>query len=287
LKELTGARIKMGGVAKQFGIDEEQLGEVLAEAVSYQHVRIRGLQVYMGTQVLDAEMLISNFRTIFGIARMVKNNYSALEELDLIDFGGGFGIPYFKGETDLDLDILKTGLAEVFAENSDYFDYSQMKLLVESGRFLVAESGYFLTKVLYKKQSRGKTFLVTDGGSNFHASAAGIGRFVRHNFPITVLNKLDESLFEKVDVVGPLCTPTDLLAQDVELPAAKEGDIVCIPRSGGYGLSASMVGFLGHPEPAEVIFEGEIDYFIRKHGKREDLINRCVILRGALIKKGG
>jgi diaminopimelate decarboxylase len=274
--ELGGARIKMAGIAKQFGIDEECLGNIFNEVDKYKNIRIFGIHVYMGTQILDVNFIIESFRKVLEIAESIQTNWNI--KLKVIDFGGGFGIPYFPGEQEMDHGILKEKLLELFQEKSRYLDFSQIKLIVESGRFLVAESGYFLSKILYKKDSRGKTFLITDGGSNNHASAAGIGRFIRHNFPVTVLNKENEGCKEMVDIVGPLCTPTDVLAQNVELPVTKEGDIITILKSGAYGLSASMTGFLSHITPAEVLFYEDKHWLVRERGKREDYITGQTVL---------
>lgn len=268
--EIANARIKMGGSAKQFGIDEERLGEFVEEAGKCNNVILEGLHVYMGTQVLDAGVLVENFKNIFNLAKTMQNDCGV--KVKLIDFGGGFGIPYFPGEKELDLKLLKEGLYELFHENSTIFDYENMDLLVESGRFLVAESGVFLTRVLYKKHSRGKTFIITDGGSNNHASASGIGRFIRHNFPIEVVGKQSINEREVVDIVGPLCTPTDVLAQGVELPVINEGDVIAVLKSGAYGLSASMKDFLSHPAPAEVLIDGDKHWLIRRRGTREDFL---------------
>ncbi len=272
-KESHGARIKMGGVSKQFGIDEECVGEIFSKTKKYTNTCINGIHVYMGTQILDANLLADNFSNILDIAKEIEKEYSV--KLSFIDFGGGLGIPYFNGEQPLDLEILRKKLVEIINVNSQHFDFTQIKMILESGRFIIAESGYFLTKILYKKKSRNKTYLITDGGSNVHSSAAGIGRFVRHNFPINILNRSGVNKdIEKVDIVGPLCTPTDVLGQNVELPVSEEGDIVVILNSGAYGLSASLINFLSHSKPAEVLFEEDNDFLIRSRGKREDFLIR-------------
>ncbi len=271
--ELIGARIKMGGASKQFGIDEENVNTILANLNQYPNIYFKGIHVYMGTQITDAKVLIQGFRNIFDIAKRIQNEYGV--KLNFIDFGGGFGIPYFPSDKELDLNVLNEGIHCVFEERKNDFDYSQMSLIIESGRFLVAECGYFLTRVLYKKCSRGKTFLVVDGGSNHHSSAAGMGRFVRNNFPISIVKMgiQTETRLEKVDIVGPLCTPTDVLAQNIELPVAEEGDIIIIHRSGAYGLSASMINFLSHPRPAELVIINQDSYKVkRERGNKEEFI---------------
>lgn len=266
--ESIGARIKMGGASKQFGIDEELVQSILNKLNEYNHIDVVGIQVYMGTQILDENRIVENSRKILEVAKKIADlNKFAMK---FIDFGGGFGIPYFKGEKYLDMHILSKGFQQLFDEYKSFFISNHTKIAVESGRYIMAESGYFMTRVLYKKKSRGKTFLIVDGGSNFHSAAAGIGRFVRNNFPVDVLKVEDYRNTEFVDIVGPLCTSTDILAQNVEIPICKEGDIIVFPKSGAYGLSASMTGFLSHPRPAEVLFNEKSYHIVGEKGNRDD-----------------
>jgi len=269
--EVSNARIKMGGLSRQFGIDEEYLPKFCEEVKACDNVLFTGLHIYVGTQILNAEVIVQNFKGIFEIAKTLKYDYGI--DLKLIDFGGGFGIPYFPADKNLDLELLKKGVSEVFDKNRKIFDFKNMLLAVEAGRFLVAESGVFLTKVLYKKHSRGKIFVITDGGSNNHASAAGIGRFIRNNFPLDVISRTPAGGKEIVDVVGPLCTPTDVLAQNVELPIVNEGDIIAILKSGAYGLTASMKDFLSHTCPAEVLIDGNEHRLARRRGTKQDFLS--------------
>lgn len=270
IKEIKSSRIKMGGNSKQFGFDEEKITPVLEKIKICKNIKLVGMHVYGGTQNLDEDMLINYFSNVLETARNIKLSLNSC--LDFIDFGGGFGIPYFNGEKELNTEKLKKEFRRVFDDNSKYFNFNNMKLYIESGRYLLAESGYFLTKVLYKKMSRGKTYLIVDGGSNNHSSAAGIGRFVRHNFPAFVLNKQGSICKETVDVVGPLCTSTDILLQDVELQECEAGDVIVLPKSGAYGFSASMLNFLSHRKPAEIFTSDGEDFVIREREKKEDII---------------
>jgi diaminopimelate decarboxylase len=97
-------------------------------------------------------------------------------------------------------------------------------------------------------------FLVTDGGLHHHLAASGnFGQVIRKNYPVAVGNRMHSEEVETATVVGPLCTPLDLLAERMSLPAADEGDFIVVFQSGAYGLSASPLRFLSHAEPAEVL----------------------------------
>lgn len=125
----------------------------------------------------------------------------------------------------------------------------------------MAECGLFMVRVLYRKESRGNTYLVCDGGANFHAASAFLGRFVWGNFPMYVLGK--EGAEKEFYVTGPSCTPTDLLGQKVMLPSdADAGDIIVIEKSGAYGLTYSPYGFLSHKLPLEIGYEKESGFQI-------------------------
>ncbi|MBT9493818.1 MAG: pyridoxal-dependent decarboxylase, exosortase A system-associated, partial [Paucibacter sp.] len=122
------------------------------------------------------------------------------------------------------------------------------------GRYLVGEAGIYVTRIVDRKISRGQVYLVTDGGLNHHLAASGnFGQVIRKNYPVTIGNKAGSLERESVSVVGPLCTPLDLLADRMELPPAEIGDLAVVFQSGAYGRSASPEGFLGHPASVEVL----------------------------------
>jgi diaminopimelate decarboxylase len=126
--------------------------------------------------------------------------------------------------------------------------------VIELGRYLVGECGVYVTRVLDRKVSRGKTYLVVDGGMHHQLAASGnFGQAIRRNYPVIVGNRADSALDENATVVGCLCTPLDLLADDVKLPQADIDDLIVIFQQGAYGLTASPTAFLGHPAPAEVL----------------------------------
>ena len=130
----------------------------------------------------------------------------------------------------------------------------EARVVVELGRYIVGECGVYVTRVLDRKVSRGKTFVVVDGGLHHQLAASGnFGQVIRRNYPVAVGNRLEQDPTETVSVVGCLCTPLDLLADDVALPATEIGDLIVVFQAGAYGLTASPTAFLGHPEPVEVL----------------------------------
>lgn len=246
--EVHGSGMKMGGGAKPFGIDAEVAPKVLKK-LERLPVEFQGFHIYAGSQNLHAEVLAESIeRSLELMARLAEHVSVPVKSLNL---GGGFGIPYYDGERELDLELLGRRVGDVLAAFRGRFPGA--RFIIELGRYLVGECGIYLAQVLYRKVSRGKTFLVLDGGMNHHLAASGnFGQILRKNFPLVAPERLGARSHEKVDVVGPLCTPLDLLGAGVSLPELGEGDLVGILCSGAYGYSASPVNFLSHPLPTEV-----------------------------------
>lgn len=265
--DALGAGIKMSGGATQFGIDYKQVVDGINAMLHSPNINIIGIHVYMGTQMLVADNIVSIMDKIFEMALEVWTKTGI--NLKFLDLGGGFGVPYFKNDPELDLEALKSGINGIWNKYGDKF--CDVRIAVESGRFLLAESGRFLTKVLYCKKSKDRTFIICDGGSNFHANSAFLGRYIRNNFPMSILGKENESVFE-TNVVGPLCTPTDVIGQRVMLPEAEPGDILSVEKSGAYGLTNSPVLFLSHPQPAEILVLDNTVHVLREHGRKEDFL---------------
>jgi len=249
--EVQGGAMRMGGKPAPFGIDEEQLEDVLGHLATLPGLELRGIHLFTGTQILDHEILAAQYRRGLDIARRVATGLQ--KPLATVDFGGGLGIPYFAGDRQLDMKCLRESLEAMMAEVRKEPYFSGTRFIVEPGRYLVGEAGIYIARVNDVKTSRGKKFLVLDGGMHHHLAASGnLGQVIKRNFPLTVIDKFNCSEKEVVDIVGPLCTPLDTLARDIELPAANVGDLIGIFQSGAYGRSASPVGFLSHPAPAEV-----------------------------------
>lgn len=247
--ELKASGMRMGGGAKPFGIDAERVPQALAQLRALA-VTPLGLHIFSGSQSLKAEAIVEAHARSFELAlRLADECAFAPWTLNL---GAGFGIPYFPGEVALDLEPVAAGLDEwlprVRARLGD------VRISLESGRYLVGEAGIYVARVVERKESRGQVFLVTDGGLHHHLAASGnFGQVIRKNYPAAIGNRMDSGERETVSVVGPLCTPLDVLADRMDLPAAGPGDLVVVFQSGAYGLSASPLAFLGHPAPAEVL----------------------------------
>ena len=170
-----------------------------------------------------------------------------------LNLGGGFGIPYFEKDAPLDLAPIGADLAELL-QTKIRVKFPEARVVVELGRYIVGECGVYVTRIVDRKTSRGRTFLVVDGGLHHQLAASGnFGQVIRRNYPIAIGNRMDEEPSEIVTVVGKLCTPIDLLGNRVTLPPADIGDLVVVFEAGAYGFTASPTAFLSHPAPAEVL----------------------------------
>lgn len=235
--------VMVGGPSK-FGFDEERVAADVAGVV-LQHARIAGIQVYSASQVLDKGWLGTHVAYVLGLARRLSKEIGF--ELESVDFGGGFGVPMHERDTELDL----AGLAEAVAGPLAAFqaDRPECRLLFESGRYLAAEAGVFVTRVVRVKESRGRVFAICDGGMNAFARPV----FMRVQHPARLLNRLGERPTEHVDVCGPICTPLDCIARDAHLPMPRAGDLVGLLNAGAYGYTMSLLSFMSRGRPTELV----------------------------------
>ena len=278
-----GGAMHMGGKSAPFGVDEEQMDPLALRIASDPHLEFWGIHLFAGTQILDHKLLLDQYRKGLEIGRHAAALLGA--PLATLDFGGGLGIPYFPGDSELDMRQLGAGQEELFESVTDSC-FANTKFMVEPGRFLVGEAGVYVTRITDIKTSRGKKYVILDGGMNHHLAASGnLGQVIKRNFPMAILNKLDIAETETVDVVGPLCTPLDTLGRSVTWPPAEVGDLVGIFQSGAYALTASPVGFLSHPSPPEVWVEGSCDFLIRRRGNPEDCMQDIQVV-GADLESG-
>jgi diaminopimelate decarboxylase len=264
--EASGGAMRMGGKPAQFGFDEERLGDVIAAVSAQGHLRFCGVHMFAGTQILDADVLVGQWRHAVDVARRAAD--IAGGPIATVDLGGGLGIPYFPHETALDLEAVRTAAAELFVSVEQDPAFSGTRFILEPGRFLAGPAGVYVCRVLSVKVSRGTTFLVLDGGMNHHLAASGnLGQVIKRDYPILNASRPDAEPLAETVVVGPLCTPLDTLGRKVGMPEATEsGDLVAVLQSGAYGLSASPVGFLSHPMPAEVLLDQGAPRLIRERG---------------------
>ena len=246
---LRGAGMKMGGLASQFGVDHDRAA-ALVQGIVEAGADWRGLHIFAGSQCLDSEALVEAQRASLALAAQVAEQAGAAPpELNL---GGGFGVPYFAGEQPLDVEEVGSGLAEALCDAPAILATTAIAL--ELGRYLVAECGVYLTRIVDRKESHGRTFLVTDGGLHHMLAATGnFGQLLRRNYPVAIATRFGAPAEEEASVTGCLCTPLDLLADDVALPVAEAGDLVAIFCAGAYGRSASPEAFLSQPPAREIM----------------------------------
>lgn len=247
--ELKSSGMKMSGGPKQFGVDAEQVPELLA-GIGKAGLAFEGFHLFAGSQNLRPEAIVEAQRKCFELALRLAE--AAPSPVRFLNLGGGFGIPYFPGEQRIDLTRIGANLAAIQQEARDKLP--QAEIVIELGRYFVGEAGVYVCRVVDRKVSRGHTFLVTDGGLHHHLSASGnFGQVIRKNYPVAIGNRMDAPAGEAVSVVGPLCTPLDILGDRMNLPEARPGDLVVVFQSGAYGASASPRGFLSHPDLVEVL----------------------------------
>ncbi len=268
---LKGAQMRMGGGPQQFGIDEEMLPDVLERFAGNPHLVFTGVHVYAGTQMTDPEAILANCKNTLQLGRTISERIE--QPLKELDFGGGFAVPYFENSSEFDLDAFAAGYRELIAEAKQEDAFTGTRFIIELGRYLVAEAGVYVTRVVDVKWSRGKKFIVTDGGMNHHITATGnFGQVFRKSYPMAALTTLNATTEDPAAVVGPCCTPLDIFGQNIELPDVAVGDLVGVFYSGAYGYSASSQGFLSHPTPAEVLVHGDNVSVLRQAGKSDQVL---------------
>lgn len=268
--QVKTSTLAMSGKPRQFGIDEARLLAHGPIEASTGHVRIIGVHVYMGTRLLEPQVVVENTVRILDLAERLSRRLRF--PLEVVDIGGGLGVPYFDGEQEFDRDALATGINPVIADFR--LRHPHTRLIMELGRYLVADAGTYVTQVRYVKESMGERFAIVDGGTNHHMAAVGIGSFVRRNFPLALLNRTGDGPTHPWNIAGPLCTPNDTLAKHVELPDLRPGDLIGVLTSGAYGASASPGLFLSHGYPAEILVRDAVAHLVREADQVTDLLRK-------------
>jgi diaminopimelate decarboxylase len=248
--ELRGSGMKMGGGAKPFGIDAERVPPLAREIIDA-GADWRGLHIFTGSQALDAEAIAEAQGNVLDVADRLTREIDR-GPLPKLNMGGGLGIPYFAGDTPVDLTLVGELLGTRFAALSEAL--ADTHLCIELGRYLVGEAGVYLCEIVDRKVSHGETYLVTDGGLHHQLAASGnFGTVVRRNYPVAIATRFGAEADEEANVVGCLCTPLDRLADKALLPRADVGDLVAVFCAGAYGASASPAMFLGQGPAREIL----------------------------------
>ena len=246
--ELKGAGMKMGGGPKPFGIDAEMVPAAI-DRIKHHRLSFHGFHVFSGSQNLNFSAIVESQIKSFDLAAELSDSLKM--PCQFINLGGGFGIPYFTGEQPLNIQPIAENLFHLVEKAKRLMPRTE--LVLELGRYLVGEAGIYVCRIIDKKVSRGRTYLVTNGGLHHHLAATGnLGQVIRRSYPIAIGNKLNETTQEVVSIVGPLCTPLDTFAEGISLPKAEPGDYVVLFQSGAYGATASPQQFLSQPKVLEV-----------------------------------
>ena len=246
---LKGSGMKMGGGAAAFGIDAERVPTLVRRLIAA-GADWRGFHIFAGSQALDSDAIAATQAATVALAGQLADAAGATPPL--VNLGGGFGIPYFAGDPTVDVAAVGNALGSVLDARASVL--ADSRFAIELGRWLVGECGVYLTRVVDRKDSRGETFLVTDGGLHHQLAASGnFGTVVRRNYPIAVASRFGDAADEVVNVVGCLCTPLDKLGDHVELPRARVNDVIAVFMAGAYGATASPSAFLGHAPAAEFV----------------------------------
>lgn len=252
--ELRGSGMRMGGGAKPFGVDADRAA-ALARQLLAAGADWRGWHIFAGSQALDAEAIMAAQEQTLALAARLSDDVGASPPL--VNLGGGFGVPYFPGESELDIGRIGAALTEALRVRGASLAGSEFAL--ELGRWLVAEAGVYLTRIVDVKWSQGERFAVVDGGLHHQLAASGnFGTVVRRNYPLALANRFGIVADPApTTVVGCLCTPLDRLGEALALPTPQVGDLVAVFMAGAYGASASPSAFLGHEPACEMLVDSD------------------------------
>lgn len=246
---LKGSGQKMGGLPSPFGVDHDRAPALIRRIVEA-GADWQGLHIFAGSQALHTDALIDLQRETVALAASIGEE--AGHAPPHVNLGGGFGIPYFTKDEPLDVEAVGAALAKTLAERPKIL--AGTKFAIELGRWLVGEAGVYLTRIVDRKESRGRTFLVTDGGLQHQLAASGnFGQLLRRNYPVAIANRFGAEPEEEVTITGCLCTPLDLLADEAMLPRGEVGYLIAIFCAGAYGLTASPTAFLSQPMAREIL----------------------------------
>jgi diaminopimelate decarboxylase len=247
--DLKGSGMKMGGGAKPFGVDAAEVPALVRRLLDA-GADWRGFHIFAGSQALDASAIADTQAQTIALAARLANEIGAVPPL--VNLGGGIGVPYFPGDQAVDVAAVGAALGATLAARDPIL--ADSRFAMELGRWLVAEAGVYLTRIVDRKVSHGETFLVTDGGLHHQLAASGnFGTVIRRNYPIALAPAFGAEPVETVSVVGCLCTPLDRLGDQVALPRAEVGDLIAIFQAGAYGASASPAAFLGQGPAREIL----------------------------------
>jgi len=256
--------MRMGGGASQFGVPEEEAEAALDAALAEKAVRLVGIHIYAGTQCLEERALVDNMMGSLSIVGRLANAKNLTPEV--VNLGGGFGIPYFTGQNAVDTPALGRAIGAKLEEwRAANPRFAKTRFVFELGRFLIGRYGVYVSRVTEIKETRAKRFVILDGGMHHCFPATGnFGQLVKKNYPVRNLSRggegaetqLESDTNEPQEICGPLCTPMDSMARAVRITRAEPGDLIGFFASGAYSYAASPLLFLSHDTPLELLKVG-------------------------------
>lgn len=249
---MSAASIRMMGTPSQFGIDSETLRAQLPLLHQVPGTRLVGAHFYSMSNAKDEASLVGELRQTVTTAARLHEELGL--PLDILDIGGGFGAPYAVPGSRPVYGNLKTQLESTLDAHFPYWRAGTPEVVCESGRYLVGDCGELISSVTNIKDSRGRRFVILDAGINTIGGMAGLGRLMPLAIEVDAGRAAEGT--EAASLVGPLCTPGDILARNAQVPALKVGDVITVPNVGAYGPTASLLLFLSRPAPREVVVRG-------------------------------
>lgn len=269
--------IVMTGMPSQFGIDRSETNDAVEIVKSNYNLNLVGISIYLGSQIMEEDSIVKNTSEIIELFLKIEKKYNL--QLSELDVGGGFGVSYFN-KKELNINLLKTKMQQIFCKYKKLC--KKVKISFESGRYILADSGRFITRILYEKKSKGRNYIVCDGGFNNVLISSFFTRDIRGNFPIEVLNKSKQNHeLKEYYISGPLCSPRDILGSKIKMPEIEVGDYLIINKVGAYGLTYSPILFISHDIPAEILIKEGRYYTIRSRqcgipGKQHKLSKKVI-----------
>lgn len=252
----THPYISTGLRKHKFGIDISQAEAVYGRAREFENLVLEGVSCHIGSQILDIQPMLEVFDKMLALTERLRGQGHPIRSLDL---GGGLGVRYHHGET-------APSIGDYIRAMSQRAAGRDLEILIEPGRSIVAEAGYLLTRVLYRKNNGDKQFVIVDAGMNDLIRPA-----LYHSHHDIVPLRAYNNTTIVADVVGPVCESGDFLARDREMPNVLPGDLLAVCTVGAYGFVAAS-NYNARPRPPEILVEGDHYRVIRKRESMEDLI---------------
>lgn len=254
--------IQVGHIDSKFGISYQQIKHILRVVRSY-HIKVTGLHMHSGSDILDANVFLQGAEVLFDLAEHFP-------DLEFMDFGSGFKVPYKEEDIATDIEELGAVMSKAFLEFCERYG-RKLELWFEPGKFLVSEAGYFFVKVNTIKYTTTGIFAGVNSGQNH------LIRPMYYNAYHKIINVSNPQGMPKIyNVVGYICE-TDTFGYDRKINEIREGDILCFKNAGAYGFTMSS-NYNARLRPAEVLVHQGKAHLIRKRETLEDLTRNQIVL---------